>query len=831
MAMIDDCIAEAVKAGTLTEKGAAEYKERMKDAAALAEQRGITGPDAYTFAVTEAAKAMEKRATSKRAQVQQTILAVDRAWEGAKGNKRGTGFGLTDVLGERVAGEGSGHSIGQQQRGNLAAMQSIMSDYFSKLQSRALGLSRDAVLPQHVVSELYGRATASKDAAAAAKAWDQAMTWWRDSMRDAGVPVGELADWRLPQHWDSAAVKGIGKEAYAAQMQRWWQEGKLGLRDFEADGQAYLMPSSTEAQERAGKIFDRAYDNITTGGDATIEPGAVRDSTLGDRYGRRRAFEWMSDAAWLEFNRAFGVGDRGIGELMVRHVDGISRDLAVAQVLGPDPDRAAKTLIQMYQKEGGSRFWANKLASIYEISSGKASAPVSQALALAGQSTRQFLSSVQLGGAILSATSDFGFTKATASWHGLEMSKIMGDYVANLAKTGKEARAQAMRDGLILEVGLRGLHDAARDAIGDLQAGKEGAVLNGLSRVTGRMAEVVIRAQGLAHHTQALRDAIGAQVQGHFGETAGVAFKDLPALDKRTLETYGIDAHDWDTLRGAANVTNGFLDPAKLARESRNAGDRLAATKMLGAIAGIQRMAVPEGNAITRALSVGSTRAGTLPGEALRAVFQYKGFPMGAFMMHAFRATERLADGEGAWDRGRYVASLIVTTTVLGALSLQLKNLAAGKDPEPMYGPNGVKFWANAFAQGGAGGIFADQLKAMFSAQRIGDPARLATPTSGLMLDLMGLTTGNIQDSLAARDSHLGRELVRFANKYTPDVWYTRLAMDRLVWDSLTRMVDPEAAGTFQRQVDRARKEQQTQFYWRPGSTSLRAPDLTRASP
>ena len=62
-----------------------------------------------------------------------------------------------------------------------------------------------------------------------------------------------------------------------------------------------------------------------------------------------------------------------------------------------------------------------------------------------------------------------------------------------------------------------------------------------------------------------------------------------------------------------------------------------------------------------------------------------------------------------------------------------------------MYGPNGYKFWANAFAQGGAGGIFADQLKAMFSGQRIGDPARLATPTSVLMLDLMGLTTGNIQ--------------------------------------------------------------------------------------
>ena len=130
--------------------------------------------------------------------------------------------------------------------------------------------------------------------------------------------------------------------------------------------------------------------------------------------------------------------------------------------------------------------------------------------------------------------------------------------------------------------------------------------------------------------------------------------------------------------------------------------------------------------------------------------------------MHAFRATERLADNEGAWDRGRYIASLIVTTTVLGALSLQLKNLAAGKDPEPMYGEHGAKFWMNAAGQGGGLGILGDQLKAMFSAKRIDDPSRLVPPVTGLSLDLMGLTMGNIQDSIAGRESHIGRDLVRF---------------------------------------------------------------------
>jgi hypothetical protein len=828
---IENCLAAAVKAGRLSEKGAKEYADRMRDAEALAAERGITGPEAYIFAASEAAKAMEKRATSTRAQVQQTILAVDRAWAGAKENSRGTGFGLTTVFGERVAGEGTGPSIGLQHRGNVATMQSIMSDFLAKVQSRAAGLKQNTMLPRHVVSELYGRAT-SGDAGQGAKAWTQAIEWWMDGMRRAGVPVGKMEDWRLPQHFDSASVRAMGKDGFIGKMTEWWISSKLLLRDWAADGQAYLAPGRPEAGQKVREILERAYDNIATGGDASIEPGAVRGFTLADRYGRRRAFEWATDEAWLEFNRTFGVGDDAIGELMVRHLDGISRDLAVAQVLGPDPDRAAKTLVQMYQKENagkfGARFFANKMSAVYEVSSGKASAPVSQRLALGAQAFRSFLSSVQLGSAVLSAPSDFGFTKATASWHGLDMSRIMSDYVSRLKPTSAADRAHAMRSGLILEVGLRGLHDASRDVISDVVGrtgvlGKTDAVLNGAAQIAGRAAEFVIRAQGLAHHTQILRDAIGSEVQAHFGSLAGRTWDSLPGVDKRTLRTYGLGKAEWEVLRSKA-INQGFLDPATLARDGQGA-ERDAAVRMLGAIAGIQRVAVPEGNAVTRAWTVGSSRPGTAEGEVLRSFAQYKGFPMAAFLQHGFRALDSLADAEGQWFRGQYMAGLVVMTTVLGALSLQLKNIAQGKDPEPM---DRGKFWFNAFAQGGAGGIIGDQIKTMFSAQKAEDPSRLLPPVAGFLLDVQGLTQGNIQDVISGRDPNAGREAVRFARKYMlpGNLWYTRLALDRLVWDTLTKMADPDASGTFSRIEQRARKEQETQFWWRPGSSTPRAPDL-----
>lgn len=831
MSIIDDCLAAAVKAGTLSDKGAAEYRQRMKDAEALAAERGIEGPAAYVFATTEAAKAMEKAATSKRAQVQQTILAIDGAWAEANAHKNGLFRGLETVFGQNVRAGGTGASVETRRLALLGALQRQVSDLMEGLQSKAFGLSQNRTLPQATVSALYGVDKGDAGATAAAKAWSGMIDWWHQRMGEAGVPIGKMEDWRLPQHFDPLAVHALGKEGFAGQMEAWWRDGKLLLRDWKAEGEALLRPGKDDA--RVAEIFERAYQNITTDGAAFLEPGAMKSSTLGDKYGRRRAFEWATDEAWLEFNRTMGVGDDAIGELMVRHIDHMARDLALAQTLGPDPDRAAKILLQMAAKAGVSKRRVGNLDDIYFHSSGKAQTPVSDSLALAGQTLRSGLGAVQLGSAVLASVSDFAFTKATASWNGLSSVRIMGDYVAQLATQGAEGRVEAMRRGLIQEVGLRGLHDAARDAISDTiaRSGANGleTALSGSARVAGRAVEVVMRAQGLAHHTQVLRDSFGMEFQAHFHDLAKLPFAEIGQVEQRTLERYGITPKEWDILRTKALDSRGFLDPAKLAVEG-DAAAREAGLKMIGAIAIEQRIAVPEGNVITRAYTLGQSRPGTLAGEALRSAFQYKGFAMSAGLMQGWRMVESLADGRGQWFRGQYIAALTIEATVAGAISLQLKDLAAGKDPEPMFSAKNPFFWAKAAAQGGAGGIIGDQLKAFFSTKSSGDAARLLSPSAALLLmDAPGLVFGNVSQSLGGEKAHFGKEMVSFANKYTPDVWYTRLAMDRLVWDTLQRMVDPDAAASFQRMQDRARKEQGTEFWWRPGSTAPRAPDIGRA--
>jgi hypothetical protein len=74
-----------------------------------------------------------------------------------------------------------------------------------------------------------------------------------------------------------------------------------------------------------------------------------------------------------------------------------------------------------------------------------------------------------------------------------------------------------------------------------------------------------------------------------------------------------------------------------------------------------------------------------------------------------------------------------------------------------------------------------------------------------------------------------GAELARFMRWNTPgtNLWYTRLGLDRLLWDQVQSLVDPDYRKSFRRMEQRARRDYGQDFWWKPGqATPRRAPDL-----
>jgi hypothetical protein len=269
-----------------------------------------------------------------------------------------------------------------------------------------------------------------------------------------------------------------------------------------------------------------------------------------------------------------------------------------------------------------------------------------------------------------------------------------------------------------------------------------------------------------------------------------------------------------------------FLSPERIAKAADGANLE-AATKLMEMVATETDFAIPTPGAIERSLLLGRTRPGTFVGEFLRSTVQYKTFPISVLTMHLMRGIQGIQAG----DRGAYLAGTVIGTTVMGALAMQLKAIAKGEDPQDMTTP---KFWGAAFAQGGGAGILGDFL---YSGLNRADKGFYMTaiggPTAGLVDDLVRLTTGNAGQAIAGKETNFGRELARFVRMNTPgtSVWYSRLIMDRLIWDQLQQAVDPRAGRSFARTQDRARQETGQDFWWRPGATAPdRAPALSAIS-
>jgi hypothetical protein len=70
------------------------------------------------------------------------------------------------------------------------------------------------------------------------------------------------------------------------------------------------------------------------------------------------------------------------------------------------------------------------------------------------------------------------------------------------------------------------------------------------------------------------------------------------------------------------------------------------------------------------------------------------------------------------------------------------------------------------------------------------------------------------------------REALAFGKRWSPNVWYSKLAVDRLLWDKLNVLVDPNYRQSFIR-AEQSLKRQGSDFWWPQGSTTpQRAPNF-----
>lgn len=260
--------------------------------------------------------------------------------------------------------------------------------------------------------------------------------------------------------------------------------------------------------------------------------------------------------------------------------------------------------------------------------------------------------------------------------------------------------------------------------------------------------------------------------------------------------------------------------------------------KVLGLIQDESEFAVMNPDLATKTIaSGGATQRGTVRGELARSVMQFKSFPIAMVSRHWRRMLEapQVTDGSAPALANRvvYAGALMVTTTALGAIALQGKQLVAGKDPIDMQGPKSPKFWAKAVAQGGGLSIVGDFLLNDPSDQpgdALGNLTKTAAgPALGAVGELATKTLTNSYKAAKGKPTHAAAEALQWARANTPytGIWYARAALDHAGMHALQENLSPGYLGKMQQ---RAKKDFGQDYWWKPGTGGPeRAPNIGKA--
>jgi hypothetical protein len=684
---------------------------------------------------------------------------------------------------------------------------SMLNNVLASFKRNLVGEVRNKAQLKNMVRESFGENTGDVSAKEFAEAWKKASEYLRLERNRAGGSTALRDDWGLPQNWNEDAV------------------GKVAPKQF-IDDIIDDLDLSKMVNERSNLPFTRetlefalrdVYETISTGGLNKLSANqAFRTKSLASRRTDHRFLVFKNADGWLRAMEKYGEANPF--DTMMGHITNMSKEIAQMEILGPNPSATLEYLKLKIRKDKNSSDSAPyDLQTLYEASIGKNNIPINGTFASTMAGTRQTLQAAQLGSAAVAAVTDVNFQRMTRSFNGLPQTGTLNDYFKLLNPLKAEERGRvAVRLGLIAE-GWTSIASGQMRYVGDI-SGPE---------ITRRISDFVMRASFLSPWTQAGRWAFGMEFLGFMGDSVGKTFDQLDVPLRNAFERYGIGADKWDIIRSTKLYKHEgaeFIDlqGIRTRKDIDENTARLLSLRVSEMINTETNFAVPSSSLRGRTALIGEAPPGTIRGEFLRSFAMYKNFGVTLANTHIMRGVT----AKGAKRKGQYLADLMISTTVMGALAMQLKEMSKGRDPRPMTDSN---FWGAAFLQGGGLGIFGDFLFADHNRFGGSLTQSLAGPVAGFAEDIFKLTIGNIQQVAKGEDTKAASEMIKFAGKYTPgsSLWYARLALERGVIDQMQLWANPRARSDMNRVVGRYRRQNNQGYWWRPGNPSpSRSPNL-----
>lgn len=650
----------------------------------------------------------------------------------------------------------------------------------------------------------------------------------RNTRNRFGAWIRDLQGYIVRQSHDMYKIRDAGEKA--------WIEHTLPRLDI-AKMQRLGLISDGDVQGAMRAL----YDDFATGQHMKPVTGEVETAAFGTgsnlarRESASRTLYFKDGNAAFEYNEKFGEGR--LADAVLGGLDHAAKSAGLLKVLGTNPEATLQRLFDEYADSlrgdpvRRSKFLQSRkevMENLLRTVDGSANIPGSVTAAKVGSFLRAWQSMAKLGGALISSVTDLTNYAAELRF-GQDKNLLSGvlDGIGALA----QGRAKGEKAAILNSLGV--FHESTLGAVfarfdsPDLVGGK-----------TAWAMQQFFKLNGLTWWTESLRDGYALQHSNYLASHAGTRFDKLPSDLRDMLGLYNIDAGKWDILRisplaeadGRKYMTPEGLKTvpvAALDNYIRQAGRTVSEASILNLqddlasalrTMTIDRMhhAVIEPNARSRAFLLRGTQPGTVTGEMLRYVTQFKSFPTAMIQMTLGREVY----GRGYDTLGDYLrngkgdmvglATFIGLSTMMGYAAMSAKDLLRGKNPRPLDDP---RTWAAALVQGGGLGIYGDFLFNKYNRMGGSLSSSLVGPVGNLADTAADLWTRvRTGDDFAAVGFNAALANTPFMN-----LFYTRVALDYLI---LYRMQEAMNPGFLRRMERRAERENGQTYYLPPSQVA-----------
>jgi hypothetical protein len=614
-----------------------------------------------------------------------------------------------------------------------------------------------------------------------------------------------------------------------------------------------ILPLLDERTFEAGSDVDgflmATYNNLVSGVHlkvSTPEPtGFKGPRNLAKKVSAERVLHFKDGVSWDQYNKVYGTGS--LREAFIGGLDRSGESTGLMRRLGTNPEsnwNAALDELQMDLKddpEGLKKFNNDRstlLKTRFAEIDGTSRLAANHVWARRSANIRAWQSMAKLGGAVISAVTDLPVAASEMRYQGKGMLGSMGTLIGGMLSGKKPAEQREILSSMgVFFDSVRG-EVVSKFSADDSLGGK-----------MSRAQQLFFKLNGLTWWTDTMRSTAALMMSHHLAYNRALNWDQMNPDLRRTLELFDFDAGKWDLVRntgakladGREYMTTQGIDDiadADLAGYLTSKGRTVNAAaigelreelrgSLRSYITDRASYAVIEPDARTRAMMRRGTQPGTVAGELLRFVGQFKAFPVAILQKSFGRELYGRGYQPGAYgaNPGREliqamrsgngeklgIAQLMLWTTLFGYGAMATKDLLKGREPRPADDP---KTWVAAMLQGGALGLYGDFL--FGEANRFGGGV-----ISSSLGPAAGAIEGGIDLAYRMRDGDdAAAASFRFAIQNTPfaNLFYTRTAMDYLFLHSVQEALNPGALRRMERRIE---KENAQQFLLRPSQTYL----------